>query len=137
MSTKIRRVEYFYTTVKDEPGEAYHLLSLLSDLGVNLLAFTSVPVGPMHTQLTLFPEESAILVSESKKAQLSLGGPHPAFLVQGDDRLGVLTDIHVKLFEADINVYASNGVTDGRGSFGYILYVRSDQFDRAARVLGI
>lgn len=26
-------------------------------------------------------------------------------------------------------------VTDGRGSFGYVIYVREDQFDKAARAL--
>jgi hypothetical protein len=34
MAFKIRRVDYFYTTVKDEPGEAYKVLSLLAGLGV-------------------------------------------------------------------------------------------------------
>ena len=29
MAFTIRRVDYFYTTVKDQPGEAYSLLTLL------------------------------------------------------------------------------------------------------------
>ena len=37
-------VMYFYMNVKDEPG-AYRILSQLSGLGVNLLAFTAVPTG--------------------------------------------------------------------------------------------
>jgi len=44
MSLTIRRVEYFYTTVKDQPGEAYNLLSWLAELGVNLLAWET-PAG--------------------------------------------------------------------------------------------
>ena len=43
MAFKIRRVDYFYTTVKDEPGEAYKVLSLLASLGINLVAVTAVP----------------------------------------------------------------------------------------------
>ena len=49
MGSEIRRVDYFYTMIQDQPGEAYKLLSRLADLGVNLLAFTAVPTGPQHT----------------------------------------------------------------------------------------
>ena len=137
MGSEIRRVDYFYTAVKDQPGEAYKLLSLLADLGVNLLAFTAVPVGPMRTQLALFPEDTGKLTSEAKKAGLTIDGPHAAFLVQGDDQLGALADIHARLFDAHVNIYASTGVTDGRGSFGYVLYVRPEDSGKAARALGI
>ncbi len=57
MATRIRRVSYFHTVVHDQPGEAFKLLSLLANQGVNLMAFTAVPVGPSQTQLTLFPDE--------------------------------------------------------------------------------
>ena len=55
MAYRIRRVEYFHATVVDEPGEAYKVLSALAGLGVNLVAFTAVPVGPDRTQLTALP----------------------------------------------------------------------------------
>ncbi len=137
MATSIRRAEYFYTTVRDEPGEAYKLLSRLADLRIDLLAFTAIPVGPMHTQLTLFPEDALKLRSEAEKTGLLLDGPHPAFLVQGDDELGALAGIHVKLYEARINVYASTGVTDGRGCFGYVLYIRPEDYESAVTALGV
>jgi hypothetical protein len=137
MSTNIRRVDYFYTTVKDQPGEAYKLLLTLTDMGVNLLAFTAVPVGPMQTQLALFPEDSGKLVGVARDAALSLDGPHRALLVQGENRIGAIVDVHMKLFEADVNVYASNGVTDGKCCFGYVLYVRPEQYEAAAQALGV
>lgn len=137
MAFKIRRVEYFYATVQDQPGEAYQLLSRLAELGLNLLAFTAIPVGPMRTQLTLFPDDPLRMADAAAKSRLSLDGPHPAFLVQGDDELGALASIHQKLYEARVNVYASSGVTDGDGSFGYVLYVRPEDFGRAAQALGI
>jgi hypothetical protein len=34
-------------------------------------------------------------------------------------------------------VYASSCVTDGRGSFGYILYIRPDEYERAVRALQV
>ena len=137
MAFVIRRVDYCYATVKDQPGEAYKLLTLLADVGVNLLAFTAIPIGPQHTQLALFPEDTLKLQSEAQKAGLALDGPHPALLVQGDDELGALTGVHEELFQADVNVYASSGVSDGRGSFGYVIYVRSEEYDRAVEVLGL
>jgi len=137
MSFKIRRVEYYYCSVVDQPGEAYKMLSQLEQGGINLLAFTAIPVGPDRTQLTLFPEVSSKLFNEAKNSGLNLDGPHPAILVQGDDELGALTNIHQILFEANVNVYASNGVTDNRGSFGYLLYVRPEEFERAASALKV
>jgi hypothetical protein len=135
MTYTIRRADYFSTTVKDEPGEAYELLSQLASLGINLLAFTAIPVGPMHTQLTIFPEDASKMTDTAKRSGLVLDGPHPAFLVQGDDELGALAGIHAKLYQANVNVYASTGVADGRGGYGYILYVRPDQYQRAVSAL--
>ena len=137
MAFEIRRVEYFYTTVKDQPGEAYKVLSLLANLGINLLAVTAVPFGPMNTQLTIFPEDAGKLRSEAQRSGLKLEGPQPALLVQGDDKLGALAEVHMKLYEADVNIYASSGVSDGKGSYGYIIYVRPDDYEKAVTALKV
>ena len=137
MAIRIRRVEYFYCTVPDRPGEAYKLLEQLAQMGLNLLAFTAVPVGPLHTQLTLFPDDSEKMAYVSQRAGIRLDGPFSAFLVQGDDELGALARIHQDLYQANVNVYASSGVTDGQGSFGYLMYVKPDDYDRASSALGL
>jgi hypothetical protein len=137
MAVRMRRIDYFSTTVRDQPGEAYKVLEQLEQLGINLVAFTAVPTGPMNSQLTVFPEDVGRLASEAKRAGLVLDGPHPALLVQGDDELGALARIHGKLFAANVNVYASSGVADGRGTFGYIIYVRPEEYERAAAALGL
>jgi hypothetical protein len=135
MATKVRRINYYYATVQGEPGDAYELLAQLANLGVNLLALTVVPTGPTSTQLTLFPEDRLKLTSAAEKARLPLNGPHPAILVQGDDELGALAGIHTKLHEADVSVFASSGVTDGRGGYGYVVYLRPEEAERAERAL--
>ncbi len=137
MATHIRRVDYFYTTVQDQPGEAHKVLAALADIGVNLLAIMSVPIGPLRTQLTLFPSDSNNLAGIAKGAGMELDGPHPALLVQGKDEPGAVADVHAKLAEVGVNVFASTGVTDGGGSFGYVLYVRPEQYDLATSTLGI
>lgn len=135
MPFTIQRVEYYFTTVKDQPGEAYKILNMLAGMGVNQLAFSAIPVGPNTTQLAIFPEEPAKFTAEAKLAGMMLDGPHHALLVQGDDELGSLAGIHQRLYKADINVYASSGVTDGRGSYGYLIYVKEEDFERAAATL--
>ena len=137
MAITIRRVAYFYTTAPDRPGEAYRLLSDLASLNVDLLAFTAVPIGPSRTQLALFPSDETLLTRAAEKSGLDLDGPHWALLVQGDDEIGALARIHERLYQAEVNVYAASGVTDGRGGFGYVIYVRPDQFDQAAAALDL
>lgn len=123
--------------VRDEPGEAYRVLNLLAALGINQLAFAAVPVGPLRTQLTIFPEDPPQLVQAAKQAGLEMDGPYGAVLVQGDDELGALAGIHERLFKADVNVYAASGVSDGKGSYGYLIYVKDEDFARAAAALEV
>jgi hypothetical protein len=137
MALTIRKVEYFYTTAADTLGSGYMLLTRLAGAGVNLLAFSAVPLGPARTQLTLFPEDPETLARVAEKEGFVLEGPHAAILVQGDDELGALADIHARLYDARVSVFASSGVTDGRQGYGYVLYVRPDEVDRAATALGV
>ena len=136
MAAKVRAVEYFNATVRDAPGAPYGILSELAAHGVSLLAFSAVPIGPEYTQLVLFPDRTDKLLDYAAESGTVLHGPQRALLVQGDDELGALTGIHRKLADARANVYASSGVTDGSGRFGYVLYVRDADFTAACRALG-
>jgi hypothetical protein len=137
MSASIRRVEYFTTTVHGAPEEAYSLLGRLAAAGVNLLAFNAIPVGLKATQLVLFPEDSDMLGHLAREKQLDMAGPDHALLITGDDELGLLARLHEQLSQAGVLPYASSGVTDGRGGFGYIIYIREDQIATATRALGL
>ncbi len=137
MACNISRIEYFRTTIIDRPGEAYKFLSQLALLKINLLAFSATPVTPTDTQLTFFPENPKFMKNEASRAGMYLEGPNPALLVQCDDRLGALADIHLKIYEAGVNVKSAGGVTDGRGAFGYVIHVEPEDFDKAAAALGI
>ena len=137
MASRIRQVEYFHATVKDRPGEAYQLLSQLAGSGVALLAFSAVPAGVEHTQLMLFPESVEALLRAAASEGLVLSGPQHALLIQGDDELGALAEVHRQLSAGGVNVYASTGVADGQGGFGYVVFLRSEDIDRAAGILGI
>jgi hypothetical protein len=132
---QIRPVQYFHATVRTTVGGEFGTLSQLADERVNLLAFSAVPCGPTHTQLVLFPEEPDRLLKAAERISITLTGPQHAILIQGEDRLGILARIHSRLFEARVEVYASMAVSDGRGRYGYILYMRPEAVDSAMQAL--
>jgi hypothetical protein len=137
MALDIKRVEYYSTTVEGHAGEGSRLLSLFADVGVNLLAFKAVALEPMHTQFTLFPDDGLKMAEGAKKAGVTLDGPHSALLVQGDDESGALAGIYEKLSQADINVYASNGIADINGGYGVILYFKQKDYEKAVAALEV
>ena len=137
MAFTIRPVEYYYANVHDDLGAAYRVLRQIAERGINLLAFTAVPVGPSLAQFSLFPEDPNKLRAEATAAGLPLDGPHHALLVQGDDELGALASVHERLLRGGVDIYASAGVTDAGGSFGYVVYVREDQFAKAVSALDL
>jgi len=135
MAVHIRRVAYYYVMVKDRPGEAYRLLAQLAEQGVDLLAFSAVPMGGESTQLMLFPADTTLFTKAGAMVGLHASGPQHAFLITGDNRLGGIAEIHRKLAEANINVFSSSGVTDEKGGFGYVIHLRPEDYERAAQVL--
>ena len=137
MSYKIRKLNYYYAITQDKPGEAHKILSILADVGVNQLAFNAMQMGPERSQITFFPEDEHLLVRVARKAGLSLDGPYNAILVQGTDEMGALVEIHEKLYSANINIASSTAIADGSGSYGYLIYVRPDDYDKAAEALSI
>ena len=137
MLYKVRKLNYYYAITQDKPGEAHKILSILADVGVNQIAFNTMQMGPERAQITLFPEDESLLVNVAKKAGLNLDGPYHAILVQGTDEMGALVEVHEKLHNANINIASSTAIADGSGSYGYLIYVRPDDYDNAAEALSI
>ncbi len=135
MPSKVTEVEYYYALVADKPGEARKLLEFLSEKEVNLLALTAFPVGGGQSQLDFFPDNPELLRKAAEDANIPLVGPKKAFLIQGEDRVGVLYESHLKLSNAGVNIHASNGVVDGTGRFGYVIWVNPADYEKAAAAL--
>ena len=135
MSLKVRNVEYFYVRINDAE-KAYEILARLASEEVNLLAFSAVPYGPNHVELTIFPDWPENFIHAAESLGWTVTGPQHACLVQGDDHLGALAEIHQVLVSAGVNIYASSGVTDGSGHFGYVIYFKEEDHQRAAKALG-
>lgn len=138
MPASIRQVDYFSVSVPDRPGEACRFLSALAESGVALVAFAANPAGPGGSEeLLVFPESDEELAIVAERAGYQFAGPRAAILVQGENHIGALVDIHRRLGEAGINVQAATGVTDGRGGFGYIVFLSREDLGPATRALQI
>lgn len=137
MAQRIQRVEYFSTTIDNKPGQGYWLLARLKRREVNLLAFNAFPYEPGASRLDFFPDDAEKLIKAAGEINVKLSGPKRAFLVQGEDKIGALSDIFERLYEANINIHAVNCVCDDRGGYGFVLWVTSRYYEDAAEVLGV
>jgi hypothetical protein len=137
MADKIRRADYQYAHVPDKPGEGARILGALKDAGVNLLSLTAFPDGKGTTQVDFVTENADGLAKAARTLGLKLSDRKRAFFVQGDDRTGAVADIFKKLADAGVNVHATNATAGARGGFGMILWVRPENYDKAAKALGV
>ena len=136
MADTVRRIEYYYVTVPDTPGGGQRILSALKDSGVNLLAFLGFPLGDGQSQIDLVPEDPESLREAAERAGVTLSEAKRAFLIQGDDRVGVVADTTAKLAEANINLTAAAATGAGSGQYGMIVWVAPADYERAAEALG-
>ncbi len=135
MALSVRVVDYYYLRIRDEPGKAYDLLAALATQEINLLAFSAVPYGEHEVELTIFPDQRDAFVRLAEKSGWALTGPQHACMIQGDDRLGALAEVQKELIRAGVSIYASTGVTDGAGHYGYVIYFRESDHLAASRAL--
>jgi hypothetical protein len=137
MADTVRRVEYFYLTVPDTPGEGDRILSALKDSGVNLLAYLGFPAEGGQSQIDLVPEDPESLRAAAEQAGMTLSEAKQAFLIEGDDRVGAVADATAKLAAAKINVRAAAAIGAGSGRYGMIVWVAPSDYERAASALGV
>jgi hypothetical protein len=137
MEIRVRKAEYYYAIVENRPGEARKLMEFCSGYGINLINFTAFPMGENLAQLDFFTDDAEKLKQASADAGIDLIGPKRAFLIQGDERISVLAEYYLRLADSGINVIAANGTSDGSGGFGYVVWVKPEDYDEAAKILGI
>lgn len=135
MPDTVRKVDYFSIQVSDKPGEAFRVLSTLVSAGINLLACTGTPHG-RRARIDVVPDDTRKFNAAAKKAGLPFTSKKTGFLIQGEDRPGALADNLGTLAEAGINVTAVDAVAAGKGRWGAILWVKSKDMSKGARLLG-
>lgn len=134
MADTVLRLDYFAIQVPDKPGEGARILQGLKEQGVNLVAFTGFPSGK-RAQVDFVPADPAALKAAAKNLKLKLGAKKTCFVIQGDDRVGALTDVLARLAEAKINVTALDAVTAGMGRYGAVFWVKPRDVTKAAKLL--
>ena len=137
MADTVRKVEYYYVTVPDQPGEGNRILSALKERGVNLLAYLGFPSGGGESQVDLVPENPAAFLEAVAQAGLTISEAKRAFLIDGDDRAGAVADTTATLADANVNITAAAATSAGSGRYGMILWVAPSDYERAAKLLGV
>ncbi len=135
MGDTISKVDYYYTTVPNEPGEGARVVEVLKEEGVNLLAFHGFPTES-GSQLDFFPEDSRAFVAAAERAGIELSSRKTAFLIEGSDRPGACADWQIRLAQAGINITAMDAVISGKGRYGALLWVAPNQMEEAEKALG-
>ncbi|HEX5532067.1 MAG TPA: hypothetical protein VFZ82_21025 [Methylomirabilota bacterium] len=135
MADTVQRVDYFYVQVPNKPGEGARYLDALREAGINLLAFSGFPEG-RGAQLDFVPADAAAFRGFARRSKWKITGPRRAFLLGGEDRVGVIGEMLGKLAAVRINVTAVDAVCAGAGRYGAILWVAARDYKRAATLLG-
>ena len=135
MANKLSKVDYFYITISNTPGQAAKVLAGLADAGVNLVAFSGFPDG-RRSQVDFVPADSTKFLRAAKAMKLKVSKKKTGFLYQGDDKVGALTKLLSKLAAAKINLVAVDAVIAGKGRFGAIFWVKPKSINKAAKLLG-
>jgi|SRR5882724_12475079 len=137
MPDAIRRIDYYYVTVPDKPGEVARVLGALGGAEINLLSVSAFPHGARKSQVDLIPEHSGALAQAAKSARLKLSKKKSGFLIQGEDRPGAVGDVAGKLAQAKINITSVQAFCAGAGRYGGMLWVKAKDLQRASKALGL
>lgn len=135
MADNVKRVQHYAFSIKDEVGAGARALRALRDNDVDLIAVWAYPHGTGMARIELVPKDADGFTAGAKAAGLDVGKATPAFYVTGDDRSGAIAEAFEKLARANVNIAASQAVSDGRGHFGAIIYVVPADVQRAATAL--
>jgi hypothetical protein len=134
---QIKRIDYYYVTVTDKPGQGLQILAALQNANVNLIGISAFPHGARRSQLDLIPEDSAAFLKAAKDAGFKLSKKKSGFLIQGEDRPGAVADLARRLAEAKINVTSVQVFCAGAGRYGGMLWVKAPDLRKAAKAMGI
>lgn len=137
MAHAIRKIDYYALSVPDKAGEGHRILSALAREGVNLLAVVGFPLGEGKAQIDLVPENAAAFSQMAERMKLRTRKPKQAFLVQGDDHVGAVSEVLGKLASQKIQLTAAQALAAGAGRWAMILWVKPGSVEKAAKALGV
>ena len=134
MAQTLHKISYFTVETPNTAGQGFRVLAALRAANVNLIAYSGFPSG-RGAQLDFVPDNPAKLRAAMRKLKLRLSARKVAFLLQGDDSVGALTNTLAKLAKARINITAMTAVTAGKKRFGAVFWVKQKAVAKTARLL--
>ena len=135
MPDVVKKVTYCNTIVANRAAQGAKVLAELQRVGVNLTAFSGFPTGDGKAQLDFVTDNIAAVRRVFKKNGWELSKPKKGFLIYGADGVGAALHHIEKLGKEKISITAADAVYAGQGRFGMILWVRPEDYHRAARIL--
>jgi hypothetical protein len=93
--------------------------------------------APSEFSSISYPSTVMLSSRRQKKMGIKLVGPMDAFLIQGEDRVGAVADVLIKLGQAKINVTTMQAVATGAERYGAILWVKPRYVGKASQLLGV
>jgi hypothetical protein len=130
----VRQVAHFSLEIEDAVGSGARVLESLRRL--NLIAIWGYSRDSGRATLELAVEDPSALLAAAKAANLNVGAPSTVLYVTGDDRAGAMADALGTLAQAGVSIGAAQGIADGHGHFGAIIYVAAGDVAKAASALG-
>ena len=138
MADVIARVDYYMGIIPNKVGEGARILQAFTGAGINFTGFLGYPKTARNAEVILVVEEKTLpLAGIAKKAGLALGKKQRGFFVNGEDRLGAVTEIAGKLSAAGINIVSVHAMCAGAGRYGALVTVDSKDLRKAAKSLGV
>jgi hypothetical protein len=135
MPDVVKKVTYCNTIVSNRAAEGAKVLAELKRMGVSLTAFSGFPTSGGKAQLDFVTEDIAAVRRVFKEKGWQLSKPKKGFLIYGVDGVGAAFRHIKKLAKEKISITAADAVYAGQGRFGMILWVKPQDYRRAARVL--
>jgi len=136
VADRVRKVSYTYVKVPSRPGQGASILAALKKAGVDLLAYSGFPAGGGKAQIDIVTKDLSAVTKVARKEGWRLSKAKKGFLVQGEDKVGAVEKHLARLAAGRVNVTAADAVTAGAGRYGMILWVKSKDYAKAARLLG-
>jgi hypothetical protein len=135
MKRNVLQVEYYNMIIEGNLYAASTMLSIISKVGISLLAYKSVLLDANRTQFTLYALRNEEMHDALRNEGLDVNGPFPGLFVHGDDVPGALAEIFCELAKADVQIEESNGIANINGGYGVVLYLSKADVERAYRAV--
>jgi hypothetical protein len=135
MADRVRKVIYCYARVPNRAAQGVKMLEEIRNAGIHMAAFSGFPIGGGKAQLDFVTHDMSSLRRLAKKHGWQLSKTKKGFLVHGEDREDSVHKHVQKLADQKINIIAADAVSAGKNRYGMIIWVKSKDFNRAARIL--